>query len=254
MLQCVMITGSKNDFKFSLSLKNRKVRHEHQLFLAEGRKIVAEGLRSACPCAAVYVREGFFGQYEDVDSLLSAANTIVLSDSDFRRLADTEQPQGLIAVFSYAPLVAEKTQARILPVLYDVADPRNIGNIIRCADWFGFNEILLGESCADPFGSKAVRSSMGSIFRSRLILADQLVGRLADLKSSHRIVVADLNGQDYRSFRDDSATAFVFSNEARGPSAEISALADAIATIPGAGQTESLSVASAAAIMLAAVF
>jgi len=254
MLQSAMLSSSKADFKLSLSLKNRKTRYEHGLFLAEGRKIVTEGLQSGCPCQAVYVREGFFGHFEAVDSLLSTANTIILPEAEFRKLAETEQPQGLIGVFSFRELTIREPAGPVVPVLYDVADPRNVGNIIRCADWFGNNQIVIGETCADPFGSKAVRSSMGSIFRSKIVQPDNLESCLAELKKHYRLVVADLDGQDYRTFRDGKASALVFSNEARGPSAGLLALADCIATIPGAGQTESLSVASAAAIMLAALF
>jgi len=68
------------------------------------------------------------------------------------------------------------------------------------------------------------------------------------------VVVADLNGRDYREFKGVRPVAVVFSNEARGPSEGIVALADDIATIPGAGRAESLSVATAAAVMMAALF
>ncbi len=249
-----MITNTANEFKASVALKQRKNRQESGLFLAEGRKVVEEGLKSGCVCRAVYVREGFFGRYEETDALLSTVNTIVLSEKDFAKLAETENPQGLIAVFEYGSLLIPEPTAAILPVLFDVADPRNMGNIVRSADWFGFGELLIGETCVDPFNGKAVRSSMGSIFRSRFIVCDNLEARLVELKKSYRIVVADLNGRDYREFKGSLRSAIVFSNEARGPSEGILALADDIATIPGAGRAESLSVATAAAVMMAALF
>ncbi|HAX37770.1 MAG: hypothetical protein A2087_07480 [Spirochaetes bacterium GWD1_61_31] len=249
-----MFTNSTTDFNRALSLKQRKARQESGLFLAEGRKVVAEGLEAGCPCRAVYVREGFFGQHEETDALLSAANTLVLGEREFNRLADTEQPQGLIGVFEWSGLLCSSLTARFVPVLFDVADPRNLGNIVRSADWFGFSEIVVGETCVDPFNGKAVRSSMGSIFRTRFVLSDDLVASLTALKERYRIVVADLDGEDYRAFKTGATAAIVFSNEARGPSPEILALADAIATIPGAGRAESLSVATAAAVMFAALF
>ncbi len=249
-----MISDSPSDFKFSISLKQRKARQESGLFLAEGRKVVEEGLRSPCACRAVYVREGFYGEHEDTDALLSAANAIILGERDFLRLAETEHPQGLIGVFEYTSLVTAEATKSILPVLFDVADPRNMGNIVRSADWFGFSEILIGETCVDPFNSKAVRSSMGSVFRSHFILCESLEVKLLELKKNYRLVVADLHGRDYREFRGGEPKAIVFSNEARGPSEAILALADEIATIPGAGRAESLSVATAAAVMMAALF
>lgn len=248
-----METLGKADLRLYASLKQRKARAETGLFLAEGRKIVEEGLRSSCRCEAVLVREGFFGQHEETDALLSLARTVVLGERDFQKFASTEHPQGLIGVFRSESLVAREPESECLPVLFDVADPRNMGTIVRSADWFGFPELLVGETCVDPFNAKAVRSSMGSVFRTRFLACEDLVQRLGELKSRYRIVVADLDGRDYREFREGSPFAFVFSNEARGPSEAILALADEIATIPGAGRAESLSVAVAASVFMAGI-
>jgi TrmH family RNA methyltransferase len=245
--------GITKDLKFYSSLKLRKNRAETGLFLAEGRRVVEDGLRSGCPCETVFVREGFFGRHEETDALLSVANTVILDDRDFMKLSDTEAPQGLIGVFQSNGLINREPTASCLPALFDVADPRNLGGIVRSADWFGFTELLLGESCVDPFNGKAVRSSMGAVFRTSFIICEDLEKRLTELKSRYRVIVADLDGRDYREFQRDPDSIFVFSNEARGPSEGILALADDIATIPGSGRGESLSVAVAAAVMMASL-
>lgn len=236
-----------------IPLKDKKARDESGLFLAEGRKVVEEGLRSGCPCERVFVREGFYGRYEETDALLSRAPALVLDDKDFSRLADTDEPQGLVGVFSSAALKADGPAGDVAVALDGVADPRNVGTIVRTADWFGFPDFLVGPGCADPFSPKAVRSSMGSVFRCRFCFRPDLEASLRALKDRYRVVVADLDGDDYRSFRGGPPSVFVFSNEARGPSDEVLALADAIATIPGAGRAESLSVAIAASVILAAL-
>ncbi len=235
------------------ALVKRKARKESGLFLAEGRRLVEEGLKSECPCELVFVREGFFGKFPETDALLSSAKTQVLSARDFDKLADTEQPQGLIGVFSGTGLLDDAPTHPWLPALFDVADPRNMGTIVRSADWFGFGQIMLGESCVDPFSQKAVRSSMGSVFRTRFVLCEDLEAQLASYKGRYRILVADLDGSDYRSFKGGPPSMCVFSNEAHGPSEGIRALADGIATIPGHGGAESLSVAVAAAVFMAAL-
>lgn len=245
--------GTDRDLKFYASLKLRRNRVDSGLFLAEGRRVVEDGLRSGCPCDAVFVREGFFGRHEETDALLSVAKTVILNDQDFMKLAETEAPQGLIGVFQSGALVGTEPANSCLPALFDVADPRNLGGIVRSADWFGFSELLLGASCVDPFNGKAVRSSMGAVFRTRFIICEDLESRLAALKSRYRVVVADLDGRDYREFRRDMDSIFVFSNETRGPSEAILALADDIASIPGSGRGESLSVAVAAAVMMASL-
>lgn len=235
------------------ALVKRRARQESGLFLAEGRRLVEDGLRSSCPCEIVFVREGFFGKFPETDALLSSANAQVVSARDFDRLADTEQPQGLIGVFSGRGLLAAEPTEPWVPALFDVADPRNMGTIVRSADWFGFRELMVGESCVDPFNQKAVRSSMGSVFRTRFVMCESLEDELAACKDRYRVLVADLNGPDYRGYADGKPSVCVFSNEARGPSEAILGLADGVATIPGHGGAESLSVAVAAAVFMAAL-
>lgn len=246
-----MSASDPRNLKFFASLKTRKARLESGLFLAEGRKIVEEGLRSGCPCEAVFVREGFYGRHEDTDALLSTAHAVVLPERDFLKLADTEHPQGLIAAFGYGGLLSTEPSERFVPALFDIADPRNMGTIVRSADWFGFPELIVGETCVDPFNAKAVRSSMGSVFRTRFVQCEDLAASLRALKARYRIVVADLDGRDYREFKEAADSVFVFSNEARGPSDAILALADELATVPGSGGAESLSVAVAASVFMA---
>ena len=242
---------SKSQLKFYASLKNRKAREESGLFIVEGHKIVEEGLRSTCPCAQAFVREGFFGRDEETDRLLSNRNVEVLDEKEFRRLSETENPQGVLAVFDHRSLIVPTVGADTVIALFDVADPRNMGTIIRSADWFGLEELVVGETCVDIFNEKVVRSTMGSIFHCRFRLAPDLVEELRALKSDYRVVTADMGGIDYRGRRRGGKSLLVFSNEARGPSQEILGLSDEIVTIPGSGEAESLNVSCAAAIIMA---
>jgi len=242
---------NKSRLKSYAALKDRRARGESGLFIAEGNKIVREGLNSPCPCEAVFVRAGFFGHDEETDRLLSVRNVEVLDDQDFRRLSDTENSQGVLAVFDYRSLLVPCLGADNAIVLFDVADPRNMGTIIRSADWFGLEELVVGETCVDIFNEKVVRSTMGSIFHCRFRLAPDLVEELRALKSDYRVVTADMGGIDYRGRRRGGKSLLVFSNEARGPSQEILGLSDEIVTIPGSGEAESLNVSCAAAIIMA---
>jgi TrmH family RNA methyltransferase len=244
---------NKSRLKFYASLKDRGARAESGLFLAEGRRIVEEGLKSTCACEAAFVREGFFGQDEETDRLLSDRNVEVLDEREFRRLSDTLNPQGIIGVFEYRSLLATAVSGENAIALFDLADPRNMGTIIRSADWFGLRELVVGETCVDVFNGKAVRSTMGSIFHCRFLLAADLAREIAALKPEYRVVTADLGGVDYRERARGGKSLFVFSNEARGPSEAILALSDEIVTIPGDGRAESLNVSCAAAVIMASV-
>jgi len=244
---------SKGSLKLYASLKERRVRAESGLFVAEGNKIVREGLASPCPCEAVFVREGFFGHDEETDRLLSARKVEVLGEQDFRRLSGTEHSQGVLAVFDYRCLLAPALAADRAIVLFDLADPRNMGTIIRSADWFGIHEIVVGETCVDIFNEKVVRSTMGSIFHCRFLMPSDLLAELGRLKGGYRLVTADMGGLDYRSLPRGGRSLYLFSNEARGPSEAILALSDAVVTIPGGGGAESLNVSCAAAIIMASL-
>ncbi len=244
---------SKNQLKFYASLKDRKVRAESGLFLTEGHKIIQEGLKSSCPCQVVLAREGFFGHNEETDRLLSTQHVEIVDEQEFRKLAGTENPQGVLGVFDFRNLLISKLSAEHLIVLFDLADPRNMGTIIRSADWFGFHELVIGETCVDIFNDKVLRSTMGSIFHSRFLQSADLAADLAALKAQYRIFTADLGGTDYRSHKGAGKSAFVFSNEARGPSQAILELTDEVVTIPGEGQAESLNVSCAAAVIMAGI-
>ncbi len=246
-----MIT--KSQLRFYASLKDGKARAGSGLFLAEGHKIVREGLKSSCPCEIAFVREGHFGDDEETDRLLSNRKVEVLGEEEFRKLSLTEHPQGILGVFDYRSLIVTAPGAQEIVALFDLADPRNMGTIIRSADWFGLHEFIVGESCVDIFNEKVVRSTMGSVFHSRFVLATDLARELAALRPGYRIVTADLGGVDYRDRKRGGKTALVFSNEARGPSEAILAVTDEVITIPGGGQAESLNVSCAAAIIMAGI-
>jgi TrmH family RNA methyltransferase len=242
---------TKNQLKFYAGLKERKARAETGLFLVEGHKVVGEGLKSACPCEAIFVRRGFSGRDGVTEELLHHPKATVLDPDDFNRLARTDNPQGMLGVFDYRPLLVKAVAAPDVLVLFDMADPRNMGTIIRTADWFGLREFVIGETCVDIFNEKVVRSTTGSIFHCRFVLADSLEAQLAAMRPEYRVVTADIGGVDYRRRQRGGKTALVFSNEARGPSEAILALTDEVITIPGGGRAESLNVAQAAAIIIA---
>lgn len=246
--------ATKHEIKFYASLKQKKVRDESGLFIAEGRKIVGEGLKSPCDCARLFVREGALEADPDIAALADGWNAEMLPPADFDRISDTENSQGVIGIFDYRKLIVPKLTVDRAIVLFDVSDPRNMGTIIRTSDWFGLRELLVGETCVDAFNTKVVRSTMGSIFHVRLVMSENLLEDLREYRKTHRIVAADVDGTDYRRYDYPEKALYVFSNEARGPSDGILELSDAILTIPGYGKAESLNVACAASVIISRTF
>ena len=125
--------------------------------------------------------------------------------------------------------------------LWHVADPGNVGTLIRAADAFGAG-VALSAGCADPTGPKALRASMGSIFRVPVAEFDEPAGRRVALVShgGEQLADVDLSGE----------VVLVLGAERDGLPEEVLARCDASATIPIAGGAESLNVAMAGTVAL----
>ncbi len=244
-----MIT--KNEFKQYISLKQKNARVETGLFIAEGRNVVKEGILHNAVSEIIFITKDFLDVNSEFRQILKGRKTEILDDRDFERIADTDNPQGIVGIFQNKSLLTERITINRTIALYEINDPRNMGTIIRTADWFGIDEILISQGSVDVFNPKVIRSTMGSIFHVRIIITEDIKGALFELRSTgYKIAVADMGGTSYRSVRGLEKVAAVFSNEARGPSDSITALADIVATIPGNGSAESLNVACAASVIM----
>jgi len=126
--------------------------------------------------------------------------------------------------------------------LWHVGDPGNVGTLVRTADALGPALVALSDGCADPTGPKAVRASMGAIFRVPLAAFDDAGGRRIGLVAHGGRALADVPM--------DGATTFVVGAEREGLPEEVQARCDELATIPLAAGAESLNVATAGALAL----
>ncbi|MGB4610253.1 MAG: RNA methyltransferase [Saccharofermentanales bacterium] len=194
-------------------------------------------------------------------------NQIFRLDSDlFGSIADTKNPQGIIFIIKKPDLQdltewlsknAAKIKAKgkqISLALFDqLADPGNVGTMIRTAHAFDFSGIILSEGTADPYNPKFLRSTMGSLFALDLIGPNSYT-ELVNLAKQYQlqILASDLDGELLPEFKLDRAAAgfiLVIGNEARGPSEALKQVADHCLTIPMPGNAESLNAAIAFGIM-----
>ncbi len=148
-------------------------------------------------------------------------------------------PPRVIAIYRREDLPREPRAATL--ALWHVADPGNVGTLIRAADAFGAG-VALSEGCADPTGPKALRASMGSIFRVPLGAFDEPAGRRIALvpRGAESLAEVDLSGD----------VVFVLGAERDGLPEDVLAGCDATATIPLAAGAESLNVAMAGTVAL----
>jgi RNA methyltransferase, TrmH family len=242
---------SKNKLKFYSSLVRKKDRDIHKKFVAEGLKVIEEGLNSAYNCEVVLITAEYENKNEQFPRKYDVPIETV-NEEDFAKLTDTVTPQGIAAVFNYpAAKDVNKINSRLVVCLENIADPGNLGTMIRNCDWFGVTDVVLSKNCSDPFSPKTVRSSMGSIFHVNVYDETELGTFLEDYKmKGYKVFCADMVGEDLNTFRPGEHNIVILSSEAHGPSVDVLRLSDHRITIPRYGKGESLNVASASAVIL----
>ena len=250
------VTGLQNPVvKAAAELKQKKYRTQNGLYLAEGLRTAEEAVAYKAVETLFYVAtddERTMRLLED-----AAAQNIKLvcvSENVMKKIADTETPQGIIAVCKMRQLKLENLLAsgKMLLVLDRVGDPGNIGTMLRTADAAGIGGLVLLKGCADIYAPKTVRSSMGSLFHIPVLsgVSEQEFVSAAK-KAGYDLLVTCLDGADNLYKADLSGRiAFVMGNEAGGVSESLLEKADKRVYIPMAGRAESLNVAMAAGIVM----
>jgi len=240
------ITSTKNEYvKLLRSLKQKKGREETGLFLAEGDKCAAEALDNAKVQALLTTQE----QHPlSIQAEQKGVRAVLVSQAVMEAVSDVKTPQSAIAV-------VQKQQGRLpeqglFVALEDVADPQNVGTILRTADAVGAAGVLLSGKCADYTSPKAVRAAMGSTFHLPVEVAQDFQGRLSAMKKAGvRLLGGHLQGvQTMPGQRENLCV--IIGNEARGMSESAARLCDYLVKIPIYGKAESLNAAVAAGILL----
>jgi len=174
-------------------------------------------------------------------------------------LAQTITPQGLLAVCQFVDVPAQKLVAaapRLVVLLANVRDPGNAGTVLRTADAAGATGVIFSDASVDPYNSKCVRASAGSLFHLTITVGCQLRQAAAMLRRGGlQVLAADGSaGRGLGELESDGGlarpTAWLLGNEAWGLPAELVALADEAVAVPIYGRAESLNLAAAAAVCL----
>jgi RNA methyltransferase, TrmH family len=248
---------TKNELKYYASLLKKKYRDEENKFIVEGEKFIQEGINeNLLPEIIVTTSETYKG-YKDFLSQeeLKKVKVEKLKSTEFSKLSDTKNSQGIAAVFKKREnnknINGENSGLTVC--LDRISDPGNVGTILRTCSWFGIKNVLLTKECADVYNAKTIRASAGSIFHLNVFeeINENFLISLKD--ESFKILLADLQGADVFNYKFEKKIILVFSNEAAGPSKEIIKICDDKITIPKFGKVESLNVASASAIIIGEV-
>ena len=251
--------------KAARQLGKKAFRERGRLFLAEGPQAVREALRQPGVLTELFVTSQGAGRHPELSAEAASRGVAVheVSGEVMAELAQTITPQGLLGVCKFVdvPLSALLTPhppgdgLQLVTVLANVRDPGNAGTVMRTSDAAGADGVIFAAASVDPYNSKCVRSSAGSLFHLPVVagapLADAISGLheaglqvLAADGSARRVLDAP-GGPDLA-----RPTAWLFGNEAWGLPAELLALADDVVAVPIYGQAESLNLAAAAAVCL----
>lgn len=231
---------TKKELKLIKSLSQKKVRQQEQLFIVEGVKGIREFLDSEFELYQLFATDSIF----DVDAKLISAR-------DLDRISALKTPNTALAIFRI-PQPKPVIDSSLILALDDVRDPGNLGTIIRLCDWFGIEQLVCSSETVDCYNSKVVQASMGSLTRVQIVYTD-LQHYLE--QSNLEIFGTFMDGSNIYSEVLPEKGIIVMGNEANGISPKIEGLVSKKIGIPRFGQirvTESLNVATAAAIVLSA--
>ena len=243
---------SKTDIKKLSKLSTKKGRNKYNLYLIEGLRIIRSALRAQAPINRIFVTARF-EESVDYQSISNLFNKIlkpeIIDEKTMKQITQTVTPSGILAVCSL-PKIAELPSTIASNWLYldKIADPGNLGTLLRSAAWFGTTQVALSPHCADPFNPKVMRGGMGAHFSLQMVTNCDL----RQFKSSdHLLIGADHRGMSIVDFNNNAKDwVLVIGSEAHGISKENSNHIEYSLSIPANGSGNSLNAAVAGSIML----
>lgn len=231
-------------------VKNAKKLHQKKYrksaYLIEGWHLFEEAVQTGVTIEKIFALENYR------DQLAAFPQTVWVSEDILLDLADSQTPQGIVAVVQKEEVgQAGFNQGKFL-FLEDVQDPGNVGTIIRTADAAGFTGVIVSDKSADIYSLKTLRSMQGSHFHLPIYrMSSQAL--LKETKEAAIPVLATTlskDSVDYRELPPIENFVLVMGNEGQGISSLMAESADQLVHISMKGQAESLNVAVAAGILI----
>ena len=231
-------------------VKNAKKLHQKKYrksaYLIEGWHLFEEAVQAGVTIEKIFALESYR------DQLAAFPQTIWVSEEILLDLADTQTPQGIVAVIQKEEVGLPDLHKGKFLFLEDVQDPGNVGTMIRTADAAGFTGVIVSDKSADIYSLKTLRSMQGSHFHLpiyRMPVATFVEGAK---KSDLPILATTLSreSKDYRELSPLEDFVLVMGNEGQGISSVMAESADQLVHISMKGRAESLNVAVAAGILM----
>jgi len=244
---------SQNRIKQINLLKNKKNRLKYNNFVAEGRKIVGELLKSNIKIEYIVATEHWIenNKLENISFEILTAN-----DKELKKISSLTTTQEVLAVVEIPKTVFDKNEIseNLSIVLDGIQDPGNLGTIIRLADWFGIKNVFCSPNTVDLYNSKVIQATMGAFLRVKVHYLDieNLISEY-NKTSDFETFGTFMEGENIYKKNLPNKGFIVMGNEGNGISPAVSKLIDNKINIPNFStnpeKTESLNVAIATAIV-----
>jgi TrmH family RNA methyltransferase len=241
---------SQAELKRVRALQQKKYRAESNRFLVQGRKVVLELLTSSLRTESIFATEAA-AAWIAAAAEARQVPVRVLPEHQLEKIGTFETGNELVAVaVAPEPLAfAAPGPGELMLALDDVHDPRNMGGLLRIADWFGISRVICSPDCMEVYNPKVVQSSMGSLFRIQVRYAP-LAEELSQCDAAGaRLFLADMDGTPVFQAELSCPAVLVLGSESHGLSEAMHLMKAAVISIPRIGKAESLNVAMAAAAL-----
>lgn len=253
----MVITSKDNEIvKHIKKLKEKKYREEYKEFIVEGIKMVQEAIEENAEIKSIIICDDCKVQSNIPSELMyeiAKFNCIYVAEKVFVTMSDVINPQGIMAIIKKPE--NKETEIDFSKDIYllldNIQDPGNMGTILRTADSLNMTQIIVSKGSSDIYNPKVVRSTMGAIYRIKVVEVESLAKTVKEFKK-HKI---DVYATDLRTDKsiydvDYKKSAIVIGNEANGVSEEVLKEATDRIKIPMIGKTESLNAAVATSVIL----
>lgn len=250
-----MIT--KNERNSIKALKHKENRALEGRMVVEGFKGVSELLESSLVTERIYITSGM--DFLNVSKLAreNEVEVIEVSSKDMEIMSSLKKAPGVLAVgktgsTTEAGLLEAKRASKVpsILILDDLVDPGNVGTLIRTAHWFGLAGVYCSERTVDVWNSKTIQASMGSVFNLPVCKGD-----IVEFIQSNNLNCAALDAGGENLYESEMLPdAIVVGSESHGISESLRGVCEAVWSIPGAGEVESLNAAVAGAIVSSELF
>lgn len=246
-----MLSSSK--IKHISSLKIAKYRTSHKQSIVEGTKVVHDLVKSDFPHEEVVATENWVKDNRQLADELGN-KLVVCSQKTMQRLSAMKTPQGVLAVINIPQNINLLGSYKVTLFCDTVQDPGNMGTILRIADWFNIDQVVVTKDSADLFNPKVIQASTGAVFKVHAVVAN-LITVIENTVQKPTVYGAVMSGSDIRTITPEHPAIIALGNESTGLSQNNKELCDKKITIPRSKSNvetlpaDSLNVAIAAALL-----